>query len=102
MTQALTVPRVDPSAVPDQSKYLDPAFVKRNTELTLAFNDALVNDPELSARLPRGVTVVLLPEDAEREPEFVELSIALGLESIREGRDVLFQHMPGNAQSEPR
>lgn len=93
MTQSLAPTAERPTALP-QEAYLDPKYVERSLELTLAFNRALIEDPELRANVPNGVTVVLLPEDAEGDAEFVELSIALGLEAIREGRNVLFHHMP--------
>jgi hypothetical protein len=90
MTQPLVAPAEDRRA-PTQDDFLTPEFIERSLELTLAFNRALVADPEYAASIPRGATVVLLP--ADDDPEFVELSIALGLEAIREGRDVLFHRV---------
>ena len=91
----MTKPLVAPAELrrePTQEDFLTPEFIERSLELTLAFNRALIADPEFAASIPRGVTVVLLP--ADDDPEFVELNIALGLEAIREGRDVLFHRMP--------
>ena len=101
MSQPVAAP-AERRSTPTEEDFQTPEFIERSLDLTLAFNRALIDDPGLAASLPRGVTVVLLPEDVEQEPEFVELSIALGLEAIREGRDVLFHHMPGPAPSERR
>ncbi len=97
----MTDPIVAPAAhgrPPTQDDYLTAEYIERSLALTLAFNRRLIDDPEFAASIPHGVTVVLLPED---DPEFVQLSIALGLEAIREGRDVLFRYVRAGESEDP-
>jgi hypothetical protein len=78
-----TVPRVD-------------EFDRKTISLTADFLEAAFDDAEILSGIPQGALLVLLPED---DPSFVEESIALGIEAVRQGRDVVFRHFAGVAES---
>ena len=71
----------------------------RNIRLTFDLARAVLADPAILDDIPNGVTLVLLPHDAETE--FVEENIALGLAALREGRDVYFRHLAPSEWSAP-
>ena len=72
-----TVPRLD-------------AFDRKTIGLTADFIEAAFDDATTLAGIPHGAVLVLLPND---DPSFVEESIALGIEAVRQGRDVVFRHL---------
>jgi hypothetical protein len=55
---------------------------------------AIIGDASILDGIPEGAMLVLLPTDAD--PEFIEASIATGIEIIGKGHNVYFRHLaPG-------
>jgi hypothetical protein len=65
-------------------------FDRKTIRLTADFLEAAFDDPDILSGIPQGALLVLLPDD---DPIFVEESIALGVEAVRKGRDVVFRHL---------
>ena len=67
-------------------------FDRKTISLTADFIEAALDDATILEGIPTGAVLVLLPDD---DPEFVEGSVALGIEAVRRGQDVVFRHVPG-------
>ena len=65
-------------------------FDRKSIALTADFIRASFDDARVLDGIPDGATLILLPAD---DPAFVDESIQLGIEAIREGRDVVFRHV---------
>ncbi len=64
-------------------------FDRKTISLTAGLIEAALDDASILENIPRGAVVVLLPDD---DPAFTEESIALGIEAVRRGQDVVFRH----------
>jgi hypothetical protein len=64
-------------------------FDRKQIILTADFIEAAFDDASVLAGIPDGVLLILLPED---DQSFLEESISLGIDAVREGRDVVFRH----------
>lgn len=65
-------------------------FVKNDTDLWVAFSQAIVDDPSILEDIPDGSTVVLIPDD---DPEIAEANIQRGVDAVRRGSDVYIRHV---------
>lgn len=66
-------------------------FDRKTISQTADFIEAAFDDASVLAGIPDGALLILLPED---DASFLEQSIALGIDAVREGRDVVFRHTP--------
>lgn len=66
------------------------AFDHKTIGLTADFIEGAIDDATVLAGIPDGALLVLLPRD---DSTFVDESIALGVEAVRQGRDVVFRHL---------
>ncbi|MGH2531424.1 MAG: DUF5647 family protein [Thermomicrobiales bacterium] len=66
------------------------ALVTKQLDLVQRFHTAAFAEPALLDEIPDGATLVLLPDD---DDAFVEESIAIGIQTLRHGRDVYFRHV---------
>ena len=64
-------------------------FDRKTISLTADFIETAFDDASVLAGIPDGALLILLPED---DPSFLEQSIALGIDAVRDGRDVVFRH----------
>lgn len=67
--------------------------VERNLALVTAFTKAVISDPLLGAEIPKGATLVLLPDD---DPELAAYNTALGERARAAGRTIYVQHIHGH------
>jgi hypothetical protein len=65
-------------------------FDRTSISLTADFIEAALDDASILNGIPRGAVLVLLPGD---DPNFVTESIAIGIEAVRQGKDVVFRHV---------
>ena len=65
-------------------------FDQKTIALTTDFIRAAFDDARVLDGIPNGATLILLPEE---DTAFIEESIQLGIEAIRQGRDVVFRHV---------
>jgi hypothetical protein len=70
------------------------SFDRKTIGLTADFIEAAFDDASILVGIPNGALLILLPHD---DPPFVEESIALGINAVREGRDVVFRHTSSGA-----
>jgi hypothetical protein len=66
------------------------SFDRKTIALTADFIEAALDDATVLAGVSNGALLILLPDD---DPAFVEESITLGIEAVRQGRDVVFRHV---------
>lgn len=64
--------------------------VERNIALVSAFTQAVIRDPSLGAGIPKGATLVLIPED---DPELAAYNRHLGERAHAAGKVVHIQHV---------
>jgi Family of unknown function (DUF5647) len=65
-------------------------FDRKTISLTADFVETALDDPSILAGIPHGAVLVLLPDN---DPDFVQESIAIGFEAVRQGKDVVFRHL---------
>jgi hypothetical protein len=71
-------------------------FDRKTISLTADFIEAALDDASILAGIPAGAVLVLLPDD---DSEFADESIALGVDAVRRGQDVVFRHMRSRQQA---
>ena len=82
------------NATRDQITATDQSFRQRNAALLAQLGTAIIGDASILDGIPEGAMLVLLPTDADRE--FIEASIATGVEMFGKGHNVYFRHLaPG-------
>jgi hypothetical protein len=69
----------------------NPSVRDRMIEEAFDLTRAIVADPSILDEIPEGVGIVTIREGADEE--YVEQSIAAGLEAIRRGENVYFRHV---------
>lgn len=69
---------------------IPPDAAGKNIDLAFAFADAILNDPNMLARIPDGATIVLIPKD---DPEQAAYNIQLGVAVVEAGDDAYFLHV---------
>jgi len=67
--------------------------VERSIALVSAFTQAVIQDPSLGAGIPKGATLVLIPED---DPELAAYNRHLGERAQATGKVVHVQHVHGH------
>lgn len=65
-------------------------FDRKTIGLTADFIEAAMDDASILDGIPSGSVLVLLPSD---DPSFVAESIEMGIEAVRQGKDVVFRHV---------
>jgi hypothetical protein len=72
----------------------DRTFRRRNAALLSELGTAIIQDASILDEIPEGAMLVLLPTNADRD--FIESSIATGIDMIAKGHNVYFRHLaPG-------
>jgi len=66
--------------------------IERNIALVTAFTQAVIADPSLGVEIPKGVTLVLIPDD---DPELATYNRALGERAQTAGKAVCIRHIRG-------
>jgi hypothetical protein len=64
--------------------------VERSIALLSAFTQAMITDPSLGAEIPKGATLVLIPDD---DPELAAHNQRLGEHAEAAGRPVYIRHI---------
>ena len=69
---------------------IPPDAAGKNIDLAFAFADAIINDPDMLARIPEGATIVLIPKD---DPQQAAYNILLGVAAVEAGDNAFFLHV---------
>ncbi len=72
------------------------AQVTRNIELAFEFTSSIFADPSVADGLPKGATVVLIPDD---DPDLAETNLAIAIEAFHSGRNVFLRHADSRSSS---
>lgn len=70
-----------------------PKSIQGDTDLWVAFTQAIVDDPSVLDDIPNGSTLVLIPDD---NPELAEANLKRGIDAARRGSDVYIRHVKSN------